>query len=232
MQATDSRHNRLLAALPEADRAALCANAEAIELPLGFPLEDAGEPIGRVYLPLAGIVSVVMVRGSHRVEAGLIGPEGATGLAVTLGATSTPLESVVQAAGRALALPSGRFRKLVDERPALREQMLLFALEFHLQLAETALSNARGRIEERLARWLLMMHDRVGASTLNLTHEFLSQMLGVRRPGVTTAVHALEELRLVRSQRGRIVLLDRDGLIRHAAGFYVGPPPSALVPAW
>ena len=223
--------NRILAALPPGDAQAVMEGAEFVDLPLGLPLEHAHVPIDGIYFPLAGIASVMLVRGEDRVEVGLVGREGATGLAIALGGESTPLDVVVQASGHALSLSSSRLRTLVQERPALRSQLLLFMLEFHLQLAETALANARGRIEERLARWLLMTHDRIGEPTLQLTHEFLSQMLGVRRPGVTTALQSLEEQRLIRSQRGRVVILDRAGLVARAAGFYLGPPPPKLLAA-
>jgi CRP-like cAMP-binding protein len=223
--------NRILAGLPPEDTAAICEASEVIELTLGLQLEVGGEPISGVFFPLAGIASVVLVRGTQRVEVGLIGKEGVTGTALALGATATPLDCFVQAAGRALRLPTSAYRDLTARRPALREQMLVFMLEFHLQLAETALANARGRIDERLARWLLMTHDRIGETTLNLTHEFLSQMLGVRRPGVTMALQSLEEQRVIRSQRGRIVLLDRAGLIERAAGFYAAAPPPKLIPS-
>lgn len=228
MRNIDPRENRILAALPPADTAAVIEGAEVVDLPLGLLLEHAHAPIDGIYFPLSGIASVILVRGEDRIEVGLVGREGVTGLAIALGGESTPLDVVVQAAGRALALSSSRLRTLVQERPALRSQMLLFTLEFHLQLAETALANARGRIEERLARWLLMTQDRIGEPTLQITHEFLSQMLGVRRPGVTTALHSLEEQHLIRSQRGRVVILDRTGLVGRAAGFYAGPPPPKL----
>lgn len=223
--------NRILADLPPADAAAICEASDIVDLTLGLSLERAGQPISGIYFPLSGIASVVHVRGTHRVEVGLIGKEGVTGVALALGATATPLDCFVQAVGRALRLPTADFRDLTERRPALKAQMHLFMLEFHLQLAETALANARGRIEERLARWLLMTHDRIGETTLQLTHEFLSQMLGVRRPGVTTALQSLEEQRVIRSQRGRVVLLDRAGLIERAAGFYTGAPPPRLVPS-
>lgn len=228
MRNIDARQNRLLAALPGEGLAAVSDAAEVVDLPLGLNLEVAGLPIPAVYFPLSGIASVVLLRGGHRVEVGLIGREGATGLAVALGGTKTSLETVVQAVGQALAVPAAHMRDLLERDRLLRAQMHLFVLEFHLQLADTALANARGRIEERLARWLLMMQDRTGETTLNLTHDFLSQMLGVRRPGVTTALHALEERRLIRSQRGRVVLLDRPGLEERAANFYPGAPPAHL----
>lgn len=230
MSALDLRANRILAALPDGDFAAICEASEVVPLTLRLPLEVPGEPIDKVYFPLSGLASVVLSRGAQRVEVGLIGPEGATGLALILGAAMTPLDCFcfVQGSGQALCLPALEFRRIADGSPALRAQMLLFVLEFHLQVAETALANARGRIEERLARWLLMMHDRIGETTLQLTHEFLSQMLGVRRPGVTTALQSLEEQRLIRSNRAKIVVLDRAGLIERANGFYSGPPPAKL----
>jgi CRP-like cAMP-binding protein len=231
MSTVDLRENRILAALPDADVEAIRAVSELVPLTLRLPLEVPGAPIEHVFFPLSGLASVVLVRGAQRVEVGIIGSEGATGLSLLLGATTTPLDCFVQAVGRALCLPSAEFLRLADERPALRAQMLLFVLEFHLQLAETALANARGRIEERLARWLLMTHDRLGETTLHLTHEFLSQMLGVRRPGVTTALQSLEEQRVIRSNRAKILVLDRVGLMERANGLYGGPPPAKLISA-
>jgi len=228
MSSLDLRANRILAALPDGDFAAICEASEVVPLTLRMPLEIPGEPIANIYFPLSGLASVVLSRGTQRVEVGIIGPEGVTGIALILGAATAPLECFIQGAGRALCVPAPLFRRIAARSPVLHDQTLLFVLEFHLQLAETALANARGRIEERLARWLLMMHDRIGETTLHLTHEFLSQMLGVRRPGVTTALQSLEEQRLIRSNRAKIVVLDRAGLIERANGFYSGPPPAKL----
>ena len=123
-------------------------------------------------------------------------------------------------AGRAQRIPTGKLRQAMQSSASLHATFLGFAQAFLTQTAQTSLANGRANVEQRLARWLLMAEDRIGDKNLALTHEFLSIMLGVRRSGVTDALHKLEGASLVRSTRGMVVIRDREGLKVLAAGFY------------
>ena len=129
-------------------------------------------------------------------EVGVIGSEGFDGMSVLLGADTSPLEAMVQLPGFALRLPASALRDAVARSPALSELLLRYVQAFHIQVSMCAGCNLRHNLPERLARWLLMARDRAASDRLRLTHEFLSIMLGVRRPGVTVALGALRAARL------------------------------------
>lgn len=216
--------NHLLAGLAQAQLARLAPELEPVELPLGTTLEGAGEPIGQVYFPASGLTSVVAVGADGgRIEAGLFGRDGMTGVAVVMGDDRSPHETLIQMPGAGHRIAAGALRDAMREEPAIRERFLRFAQAFAIQLAHTALANGRSTIQPRLARWLLMCHDRADGDILELTHEFLSLMLGVRRAGVTVALHELEGRRLVKATRGRICILGRAGLEALAHGIYGVP---------
>ena len=220
------RRNRLLAALPPEDARALAAHLEPIALPRAFFMERPGRPIGHVHFPLSGMGSVVAVGDRHRdqrIEAGVFGREGMSGLAVVLGGDRTPHETFVQLPGEGLRLPADALRAVMGERPEVRRVLLLYAQAWMIQTAHTVLVQGRGKLEERLARWLLMSHDRADGDELPLTHEFLALMLGVRRAGVTMATHLLEGRGVIRARRGRLSVLDREGLEEVAGGLYGAP---------
>ena len=178
------------------------------------------------YFPTNGMGSVVAVgdrRRDQRLEAGIFGREGMSGLAVILGADQSPNEVFVQLPGEGLRLPADALREALAARPGLQRVLLLYVQAWIAQVAHTALAQGRAKLEERLARWLVMSHDRAEGDELALTHEFLSLMLGVRRAGVTVATHLLEERGLIQARRGAITVLDREGLIALADGAYGVP---------
>jgi CRP-like cAMP-binding protein len=125
--------------------------------------------------------------------------------------------------GSANRIGADQLRAAFMKRPGMHRLLQLYARAFSIQVAATALANGRSNIEERLARWLLMLHDRMDGNRINLTHEFLSVMLGVRRPGVTVALHVLEGKGLIKSNRAELIILDREGLIGFAEGAYGVP---------
>ena len=216
-----SGSNRLLSRLASDDLGLLKGHLEPIDLPLRKRLERPRRDIEHVYFPESGFVSVVADGAAiHHVEVGLIGREGMTGLAVVLGADRSPNETFVQNAGSALRMPAADLRKAMERSPSLRGHLLLYAHAFLIQVMQTAKTNARSKIEERLARWLLMAHDRLNTDELTITHEFLAVMLGVRRPGVTVALSLLERTALITTNRGVISIVDRAGLKRAANGAY------------
>src|SRR5919112_2242217 len=155
---------------------------------------------------------VAYMEDGDAAEVGLVGHEGFAGLPVLLGGDSDDLEAMVQAPGTALQMDATAFREELDRLPALRTLLLRYALVQHGQVARTAACNGRHQIDQRLARWLLMAHDRAEGDEYPMTHEFLSMMLGVRRAGVTVAAGALQKAGFIRYEKGRIQVTDRPGL--------------------
>ena len=218
--------NTLLAALPHEDLARLGRDGERIDLARNHRMEEPGRPIAHIYFPLSGLGSVVAVGDrlrDRRIEAGIFGRDGMSGTAVVLGNDRSPHETFTQIAGPALRVPADAVRGAMEASEALRRLLLLYAQVLLVQVAHTVLANGRNKIEERLARWVLMAHDRVDGDDVPLTHEFLSLMLGVRRAGVTVATHLLEGQGLIRATRGLIHVTDREGLEEMADGSYGVP---------
>ena len=227
--------NRLLAALSEPDYEALRAASEPLTMRRGDVLSTTEQVLTHAIFVEAGVISAVaQTAGGRRIEIGIVGREGFTGVPLLLGVDRTPHESLVQIEGEALRLPSATFRDLLDRRPAIAHLLLRYAHVFHLQTAQTAVSNGSYTLEERLARWLLMCHDRVDGDEFPITHEFIATMLCVRRAGVTTTVHVLEGAGTIEARRSRIRVLDRPKLEAAAGDSYgtaeaeyqrlIGPP--------
>jgi CRP-like cAMP-binding protein len=213
--------NRLLEALSGADFELLAPHLEAVTLDLRLVLETANQPIQYVYFPESGIASIVAhAKGDRSIEVGLFGREGMSGLSIVMGDDRSPNETFVQAAGAGSRIAAGKLKAALDASPTMRGAMLHYVQAFLCQTSQTALTNGRAQIEERLARWILMAHDRLDGDALQLTHEFLALMLGVRRPGVTVGLHFLEGKGLIRSTRGLVTVLDRAGLELVADGSY------------
>ena len=205
--------NRLLAALPPEALAALWPQLEPVELALRQVLHEPGKPITSIYFPETGWASMLAyMEDGDAAEVGLIGHEGFIGIPVLLGGDNDDLEAMVQCQGTALRMDTAAFREALERIPALRTLLLRYALAHHGQVARTAACNGRHHIDQRLARWLLMAHDRVEGDEYPITHEFLSMMLGVRRAGITVAAGALSKAGLIRYERGRIQVTDRPGL--------------------
>lgn len=214
-------HNRLLAALPACDLEMLGSSLHRVDLDARQVLESPGRPIVDVHFVQSGLVSVVgTTRPDHRIEVGMVGHEGMTGLGVVLGDDRAANETLVQSAGSALRISADELRAAMKRSASLTAVLLRYVHVFLLQGSQTALANGRGRLDERLARWLLMWHDRLNTDELVITHEFLALLLGVRRQGVTETLHTLEGTGLIRASRNLIKVVDRDGLQRAANGFY------------
>lgn len=211
----------LLSRLLPADLALLLPHLTPIDLPRRMRLEAPSREIEHVYFLESGFVSVVANGDvNNHVEVGLIGREGMTGLAVVHGISHSASETYVQSAGAALRIPSAALSDAIERSASLRNHLLQFAHAFLVQVMQTARANDCGKIEERLARWLLMAHDRLDADELKITHEFLAVMLGVRRPGVTLALKILEKSMVISTSRGGIAIKSRAGLKRAANGAY------------
>jgi CRP-like cAMP-binding protein len=224
--------------LPPDDLARLRPRLEAVELPLRHVLHAPGEPIEAVYFPETGYVSMLAyMEDGDAAEVGLAGHEGLVGLPVLLGADHDDIEAMVQSPGTALRMDAQAFRDEMEHIPAFRTLLLRYALVHHGQVARTAACNGRHHINDRLARWLLMAHDRAEGDEYPMTHEFLSMMLGVRRAGVTVAAGALQKADFIRYGRGRIEITDRPslesvacecyGIVRRAQDQLLGLPGGA-----
>lgn len=212
--------NRLLARLSP-DDLELLGPLAAVDLPLRTQLERPNRRIDSVYFIERGIASVV-ANGSSKgtIEVGLIGREGVTGLAVIMAADQSPYDTYMQTAGSGLRLASDALRSAMKKSATLSQALLRYGHAYVVQIAQTALVNGRSKMEDRVARRLLMAQDRMGANEIPLTHEFLAAMLGVRRPGVTIALNLLENSGLIQTRRGIITILDRKGLVQSANGAY------------
>jgi CRP-like cAMP-binding protein len=216
--------NRLLAALSHTDRNLLTPALETIGLDARQILEVPSDPISHVYFVESGLVSVVGTTApDHRIEVGMVGYEGMTGLSIVLGDDCSANETLVQSAGSAMRVSAKSLRQMMAASSSLTATLLRYVHVFMVQGSQTALANGRGRLDERLARWLLMWHDRVREDDLVITHEFLALLLGVRRQGVTVTLHDLEGKGLIRSTRSLVRILDRQGLQQAANGFYGVP---------
>lgn len=213
--------NLILSALNELELAQITPSLETVELSQGQVLENQNDQITSVYFVENGVLSLIAVApDGTNVEAGLIGREGLTGLGLLDGDWQTPFKLVVQSSGSAKLIAVDEFLRLMPHAPRLRSYASSFTRSLAIQTAYTALANAQYKIEERLARWLVMLSDRLNSQVLDITHIYLSIMLGVRRSGVTNALHVLEGDKLIRSVRGKVVVVNRDGLIAKAQGSY------------
>jgi CRP-like cAMP-binding protein len=216
--------NRLLAALSQADLALLQPHLRSVPMAVFKEMERPNRRIETVFFMEAGIASVVAVQPDEtRAEVGLIGREGMSGIAVVLGGDQSPHSTYIQVAGEGQGISANELRKAMDTSVTMRNLFLKFVQVFMVQTAHTAIANARAHIDQRLARWILMAHDRIGTQTVVLTHEFLSLMLGVRRAGVTEALQSLKRRKLIDTGRNKIVLRDRKGIERIARGSYGVP---------
>ena len=221
---TSPPRNQLLAAMSGADFASLQPHLRPVAMPLLKDMEQPNRQIENVYFMEAGIASVVAVQPDEtRVEVGLIGREGMSGIAVVLGGDQSPHSTYIQVAGGGQRITAKELRKAMNASQTLHGLLLKFVQIFMVQTAHTAIANARAHIDKRLARWILMAHDRTGDDALPLTHEFLSLMLGVRRAGVTEALQSLKRQRLIDTGRNQIVMRNRKGLERLARGSYGVP---------
>jgi CRP-like cAMP-binding protein len=191
---------------------------------LGFRrrLQSANRRVETVFFPESGVASTVAMGGGERrqAEVAIIGREGFVGIPIILADDRSPHEIFMQAEGTGYSVPATTFRSALDASPSLRQVCLRYAHAYFIQCAATTVANTHAHIDHRLARWLLMTHDRLETAEMLLTHEFLSLMLGVRRAGVTTAIQEFERRGLISAARGSITLLDRDGLLEVANGFY------------
>lgn len=210
MSLQSSTSNMLLRAMSDADIAMLEPHLEHRQLEQGEVLHDKNEPIEWVFFPEGGVASIVLEQeDGDQVEIGLYGREGMSGSSILLGASESPLSSMIQVGNpMARKIASERLLEACAGSRTLQGLLLRFVHALNVQASLTAASNAHYALPERLARWLLMCHDRVEGDQIELTHEFLSTMLAVRRSGVTVTLHTLEGTGAIRSTRGLVTVLN------------------------
>lgn len=205
--------NRLLAALPGKDRQRFLGGCEPIELRAAQVLAEPGEQIREVYFPTQSCISLALpVEGHANLGVALVGNEGMLGISLLLGGDISLLHALVQERGPALRMDAERFCAELELNPALRAGLKRYLDVLMRQLAQAAACTRFHLVEARLARWLLMTQDRAQSSEFHVTQEFLAYMLGVRRVGVTKAAMSLQIRDFIRYRRGKVTILDRDGL--------------------
>ena len=213
--------NDLIEVLPPRERNRLLGLCQPVDLVLGRVLCDADQRMTHAYFPLSGLISLVTVLGERApLEVGLIGQEGMLGATLALGVAAAPTRGVVQGEGRALRLSAAALRRALPESPMLLRILHRYEYVLLKQLLLNAACTHFHGIGPRLARWLLMTHDRVPGDHFHLTHSFLANMLGVRRSGVTIAAGALQAEKLIHYTRGDISILNRPGLENAACECY------------
>jgi CRP-like cAMP-binding protein len=205
--------NRLLAVLSPEELERLALHFQHVPLVFRETLYEAGAISEFVYFPLSGVISTLAVmKDGNSTEVGVIGKEGATDISVVLGDDISSHRAIVQLGGSAVRLNSVVLREELRRDGELRSVLLRYARFALAQATQSVACNRLHSLEQRCARWLLSMRDRVGDDTFPMTHEFLAYMLGVRRPGVTVAAQALQRAGRVHYARGRLTILDGDGL--------------------
>jgi CRP-like cAMP-binding protein len=212
--------NRLLAALPRREYERLLPFLEPAPLEVRVVLQEPAQPIAYIHFPCSGIISLLSApqRSGGSVEVGVVGREGIVGLPVFLGVEAAPVRWLVQVPGDSLRMPSDDFRTQVGRSSQLHGLLLRYTHAFMNHLALSLACNTLHAVEQRLARWLLLVHSMAEAEHFPLTHEFLAAMLGVRRASVSKAAKGLQEASLIRYWKGQLTVLDRAGLESASCG--------------
>lgn len=205
--------NLLLASLPRKAYLELLPDLTPVALKFGQVLYEPGEPMQEVYFPNACLVSLLtIVEGHLAFEIGLVGYDGMVGIPLALGIDISPVRALVQGGGPALRMSRARFVAALRRSPALHKRLNAYIHALMGQITETSACNRFHVVEARLARWLLMTRDRMGSGKFRMTQEFLSNMLGVRRGGITAAASSFQRQHLIEYRRGNITILDHSGL--------------------
>ena len=205
--------NRLVGGLPRRELGRILRSSESADLVPGEVLCEPRRNLQYVHFPEAGFISLASAVGGHApLELGLVGSEGMLGATLMLGVDIAPLRAVVQGTGTALRMSASEFLRALQDCHVLRQVLSRYLYVVMAQFAQTTVCTRFHVVEKRLARWLLMAHDRAHSNHFHLTHELLANMLGVRRSGITVAAGALQKRNLIGYRRGQITVLDRKGL--------------------
>ncbi|WP_416051068.1 Crp/Fnr family transcriptional regulator [Cupriavidus basilensis] len=217
----DPRANQLLAVLPEGEWLRLAPHLILTELPLGHVVYESGDQLGYVYFPTTAIVSLLYVmEDGASAEIAIVGNEGIVGIALFMGGETTPSRAIVQSAGHGYRLSAKVLKQEFTRGGPIQHLLLRYTQALITQMAQTAVCNRHHSIEQQLCRWLLLSIDRLPSNELTMTQELISNMLGVRRSGVTEAALKLQSAGLIRYSHGHIAVLDRPALEKHACECY------------
>jgi CRP-like cAMP-binding protein len=221
VRADDLAVNRLLAALPDEEVETIRANAKLVTMNRRDVMFESGKPIEHVYFLIDGIASLVSVMADGTgVETATVGREGMVGLPIFHGVSTTAEQALVQVAVKAYRIDAGKFAELLPELPELTRLLHRFSVVMFTLAAQNSGCNRKHSIEERCCRWLLMVADRLDRTSFDLTHDFVAQMLGVRRASVTETLGSLEKRGILQTGRGRISIVNRSGLEESACECY------------
>jgi len=213
--------NRILASIPVTEYQRLSRQLEPVRLKFGQVLYEPGKAIQHVYFPIDCLISLLTsVDRQRTLEVGMVGREGMAGMPFILGVGVSGVRALVQGEGEALRMGSPLFRSEFDRNPALQQALYRYTYALMAQISQTAACNRFHDAGERLARWLLMTRDRIGADEFSLTQGFLAHMLGLRRVGVTEAASELKRRDLIVYTRGQLQILDVPGLKRASCSCY------------
>jgi CRP-like cAMP-binding protein len=213
--------NRLLAALPDIERSRWLPQLEPVDLPLGKVVYESGSKLSHVYFPTTSIVSLLYVmEDGASAEIAVVGHEGIVGISLFMGGQSTPSRAVVQSAGGGLRLKASLMMEEFNRAGPVLHLMLRYTQALITQMGQTAVCNRHHSLDQQLCRWLLLSLDRLPSDELVMTQELIANMLGVRREGVTEAAGKLQEAGLIQYRRGRIKVVDRNGLEKRACECY------------
>ena len=220
VSSNNPKQNRLLAVLPDAEWQRWLPHLELVDMPLGKVLYESGITLSHVYFPTTAIVSLLSVmENGASAEIAVVGYEGLVGIALFMGGESTPSRAVVQSAGKGFRLKSRMIKNEFKRAPVLH-LLLRYTQALITQMAQTAVCNRHHSLDQQLCRWLLLSLDRLQGNELVMTQELISNMLGVRREGVTEAALKLQKTGLISYSRGRISVLDRAKLEQRSCECY------------
>ena len=217
----NTRKNKLLAALPDAEAQRWLPQLESIQLPLGEVLYESGSTLTHVYFPTTAIVSLLYVmENGASAEIAVVGNDGLVGISLFMGGESTPSRAVVQSAGHGFRLKAQLLKNEFNRAGPVLHLLLRYTQALITQMSQTAVCNRHHSLDQQLCRWLLLSLDRLQGTELKMTQELIANMLGVRREGVTEAAHRLQEAGLIRYSRGHISVIDRNGLEKRVCECY------------
>jgi CRP-like cAMP-binding protein len=213
--------NHLLGALPADDFDRLSGELELVPLRLGHALYESGSQLSHVYFPVSGLVSLLYtLADGNTAELAVVGRDGCVGMAILLGGKTTPSRAAVQIGGQAYRIPARAILGQFKLGGPIQLVLLRYIQALMTQMAQTAVCNRHHTVEEQLCRWLLLSLDRIDSDEVSMTQELISNMLGVRRTGITQAARTLQRAGLIEYRRGRIRIPDRARLEAHACECY------------
>jgi CRP-like cAMP-binding protein len=218
---SEPRQNQLLAALPEPEWTRWSPHLQAVDMPLGKALYEAGAALPYVYFPTTSIVSLLYVmEDGASAEIAVVGNEGLVGISLFMGGQTTPSRAVIQSAGRGFRLKAEFLMAEFNRGGPVLHLLLRYTQALITQMAQTAVCNRHHSLDQQLCRWLLLSLDRLSSPHLVMTQELIANMLGVRREGVTEAAGRLQKAGLIHYRRGQITIVDRGGLERRTCECY------------